>query len=130
MVSVSRSSFEKGREQELSLDYFNESSTVGAWKEPRQIKVPQSLFQSRLDDKQREMASVGLGAPIERVVGRGAGLTDEAFERKKAVVKQAVHLHRPDPDDPLDVLSKVGSLDICGIAGTYLACAARRVEVY
>jgi len=69
------------------------------------------------------------GAPIERVVGRGAGLTDEAFERKKAVVKQAVHLHRPDPDDPLDVLSKVGSLDICGIAGTYLACAARRVPV-
>lgn len=69
------------------------------------------------------------GAPIERVVGRGAGLTDEAFERKKAVVKQAVHLHRPDPDDPFDVLSKVGSLDICGIAGTYLACAARRVPV-
>lgn len=69
------------------------------------------------------------GAPIERVVGRGAGLTDEAFERKKAVVKQAVHLHRPDPDDPFDVLAKVGSLDICGIAGTYLACAARRVPV-
>jgi nicotinate-nucleotide--dimethylbenzimidazole phosphoribosyltransferase len=69
------------------------------------------------------------GAPIERVVGRGAGLTDEAFERKKAVVKQAVQLHRPDPDDPLDVLSKVGSLDIAGIAGTYLASAARRVPV-
>jgi len=69
------------------------------------------------------------GAPIERVVGRGAGLTDEAFERKKAVVKQAVQLHRPDPDDPLDVVSKVGSLDIAGMTGTYLACAARRVPV-
>ncbi len=69
------------------------------------------------------------GAPIERVVGRGAGLTDEAFERKKAVVKQAVRLRQPDPDDPLDVLSKVGSLDIAGMAGTYLACAARRVPV-
>ena len=68
-------------------------------------------------------------APIDRVVGRGAGLTDEAFERKKAVVKQAVELHRPDPKDALDVLSKVGSLDIGGIAGVYLACAARRVPV-
>lgn len=69
------------------------------------------------------------GAPIERVVGRGAGLTDEAFERKKEVVREAVRLRRPDPDDPLDVLSKVGSLDIAGMVGTYLACAARRVPV-
>lgn len=69
------------------------------------------------------------GAPIERVVGRGAGLTDEAFERKKAVVKQAVQHNRPDPDDPLDVLAKVGGLDIAGLTGTYLACAARRVPV-
>lgn len=69
------------------------------------------------------------GAPIDRVVGRGAGLTDEAFARKKEVVQQAVRLHRPDPDDPLDVLAKVGSLDIAGMAGAYLACAARRVPV-
>ena len=69
------------------------------------------------------------GAPIDRVVGRGAGLTDEAFAKKKEVVKSAVDLHRPDPDDPLDVLAKVGSLDIAGLTGVYLACAARRVPV-
>lgn len=69
------------------------------------------------------------GASLDRIVGRGAGLTDEAFERKKEVVRQAVQLHRPDPDDPLDVLAKVGSLDIAGMVGTYLACAARRVPV-
>lgn len=69
------------------------------------------------------------GAPIDRVVGRGAGLTDEAFARKKAVVEEAVRRHRPDPDDPLDVLAKVGGLDIAGMVGTYLACAARRVPV-
>ena len=69
------------------------------------------------------------GAPIDRVVGRGAGLTDEAFARKKEVVQQAVRLHRPDPDDPFDVLAKVGSLDIAGMAGVYLACAARKVPV-
>ena len=69
------------------------------------------------------------GAPIDRVVGRGAGLTDEAFARKKAVVEEAVRRRRPDPDDPLDVLAKVGGLDIAGMVGTYLACAARRVPV-
>ena len=69
------------------------------------------------------------GAHIDRVVGRGAGLTDEAFARKKEVVQEAVRLHRPDPDDPFDVLAKVGSLDIAGMTGTYLACAARRVPV-
>jgi len=69
------------------------------------------------------------GASIDRVVGRGAGLTDAAFARKKEVVQAAVQLHRPDADDALDVLAKVGSLDIAGMAGTYLACAARRVPV-
>ncbi|WP_028583478.1 nicotinate-nucleotide--dimethylbenzimidazole phosphoribosyltransferase [Desulfogranum mediterraneum] len=69
------------------------------------------------------------GANLDRVVGRGAGLTDQAFAQKKQVVQDAVHLHKPDRDDPLDVLSKVGSLDIAGMVGTYLACAARRVPV-
>jgi len=69
------------------------------------------------------------GANIEKVVGRGAGLSDEAYEQKKSVVRDSVHLHQPDRDDPLDVLSKVGGLDICGMTGTYLACAARRVPV-
>lgn len=69
------------------------------------------------------------GASIDRVVGRGAGLSDEAFARKKQVVLDAVRLHQPDRDDPLDVLAKVGGLDIAGMAGTYLACAARRVPV-
>ena len=68
-------------------------------------------------------------APIDRVVGRGAGLTDEAYERKKQVIKEAVDRHQPNPKDPLDVLTKVGGLDIAGLAGVYLACAARKIPV-
>lgn len=68
-------------------------------------------------------------APVERIVGRGAGLTDAAFARKKEVVRSAVRLHQPNPHDPLDVLSKVGGLDIAGMAGVYLACASRRIPV-
>lgn len=69
------------------------------------------------------------GANIDRVVGRGAGLSDEAYAAKKKVVQDAVELHQPDRDDPLDVLSKVGSLDIAGMAGIYLASAARKIPV-
>lgn len=69
------------------------------------------------------------GAPVERVVGRGAGLTDAALEHKKGVVRRAVGLHAPNPDDPLEVLATVGGLDIAGMAGVYLGCAARRIPV-
>ncbi len=64
-----------------------------------------------------------LGLPAEETTGRGGGLTDEAFERKKRVVDKAVSLHRPDKNDALDVLSKVGGLDIAAMAGVFLGAA-------
>ena len=45
-----------------------------------------------------------------------AGLSTQGLERKIQVIEQALALHRPDPGDPLDVLSKVGA-DIAGMAG-------------
>lgn len=69
------------------------------------------------------------GAGLDEVVGRGAGLTDEGLRRKKDVIRRAIELNRPDAGDALDVLSKVGGLDITGLAGCYLAAAARRVPI-
>jgi nicotinate-nucleotide--dimethylbenzimidazole phosphoribosyltransferase len=66
------------------------------------------------------------GIPADRAVGRGAGLTDEALARKIEVVKKALALNAPDPDDPVDVLAKVGGLDIAGLTGCFLAAAALR----
>ena len=74
------------------------------------------------------MAALGIHDP-EIAVGRGGGLTDEAFETKKRVIAEALKKHRPDPDDPLDVLSKVGGLDIAGMTGVFLGAAAHRVPV-
>ncbi len=48
------------------------------------------------------------GCPAAEVTGRGAGLNDEGLERKIRVIDRAIALHRPDPMDGLDVLSKVG----------------------
>ncbi len=70
-----------------------------------------------------------LGLPVERVTGVGAGLTGDGLKRKIAAIRRAIEINRPDPADPLDMLSKVGGLDIAGMVGIYLGCAARRIPV-
>lgn len=73
--------------------------------------------------------SVLTGLDVDVVTGRGGGLTDAAFLRKKEVIARALALHGPDPEDPLDVLSKVGGLDIAAMCGVYLGAAKRRIPV-
>ena len=70
-----------------------------------------------------------LGMVPELAVGRGAGLTDEALANKVEVVRRALAVNKPDKDDPIDVLSKVGGLDIAGLVGCYLAAAAHRKPI-
>ena len=73
---------------------------------------------------------VGLtGADVKEAVGRGAGLTDEALAGKVEVVKKALVVNAPNPDDPIDVLAKVGGLDIAGLTGCYLAAARCRKPI-
>lgn len=64
------------------------------------------------------------GAAVEAVTGRGAGLSTEGLQRKVRAIETALALHQPDPNDPIDVLHKVGGLDIAGMAGLYLGAAA------
>lgn len=75
------------------------------------------------------VAAVLTGRPVEQVTGRGAGLTSEGLERKIRVIRQSIALHRPDPGDVLDVLSKVGGLDIAGLTGVFLGGALYHVPV-
>ncbi len=69
------------------------------------------------------------GLSVEEVTGRGGGLTDEAFARKKEVLSHALALHNPDAGDVIDVLSKVGGLDICAMCGVFLGAAKERIPV-
>ena len=59
---------------------------------------------------------------IEEAVGKGAGITKEAFEKKKWVVSEAIKVNNPDKKDPIDVVSKVGGFDIAGMMGVFLGC--------
>lgn len=69
------------------------------------------------------------GKPVEAVTGRGTGLDDDHLARKTALIEQAIRLHHPDPEDGMDVLSKVGGLEIGCLAGIALAAAETRVPV-
>ena len=67
------------------------------------------------------------GADVADVTGRGGGLTDGGYRKKLTVITQALALHHPDASDPIDVLSKVGGLDLAAMTGAFLACAEQRI---
>ncbi len=75
------------------------------------------------------LTAVITGRPVKEVTGRGTGIAVEALERKVALIQQAIDLNRPDPADPIDVLAKVGGLEIAGICGLVLGAAAAGVGV-
>ncbi len=69
------------------------------------------------------------GAPVGQVTGRGTGVDEAGLARKVAAIETALRVNRPNPADALDVLAKVGGLEIAGLAGVMLGAAARRVPV-
>ena len=69
------------------------------------------------------------GCAVREVTHRGTGINDQALEHKITVIQAGLALNRPDPQDPLDVLTKVGGLEIAGIAGLVLGAAANRIPV-
>ena len=75
------------------------------------------------------VAAVLLGRPVTEMTGRGEGLSDEGLQRKIAAIEKAIRVNRPDPDDALDVLAKLGGFDIAGMAGVFLGGAIYRVPV-
>lgn len=75
------------------------------------------------------MTAVYLGLDVETVTGRGAGLSSHGLQRKIHAIKQAIAVNQPDPEDPLDVLAKVGGLDIAGMCGLFLGGAAQQIPV-
>lgn len=75
------------------------------------------------------VASVLLDEPVEMMTGRGAGLSGEGLKRKIAAIQKAVSKNQPDPKDAIDVLAKVGGLDIAGMAGVFLGGAAMHIPV-
>lgn len=75
------------------------------------------------------IVSVFTGVSVEDVTGRGTGLNDEALRNKQEVIARSIALNRPDPSDPIDVLSKIGGFEIGALAGAILEAAYNRVPI-
>jgi len=75
------------------------------------------------------IAAVLTGKSVTEVTGRGTGISDNGFDAKVRVIEEGIRFNRPDPLDPIDVLSKVGGAEIAGITGLILGAAGRRIPV-
>ncbi|ADG82910.1 nicotinate-nucleotide--dimethylbenzimidazole phosphoribosyltransferase [Thermincola potens] len=67
-------------------------------------------------------------SPAE-VAGRGTGVDDEGLKKKINAIAKALEVNKPNPNDPVDVLSKVGGLEIAGLTGVILGAAAKKRPV-
>lgn len=75
------------------------------------------------------IAAVITDASVAEVTGRGTGIDDRELQHQIAVVQRALEINKPDPDDGLDVLAKVGGFEIGGTAGLILGAAQRKPVV-
>jgi len=69
------------------------------------------------------------GEKVAKVTGRGTGIDDKQLAHKVEVIERALRVNQPNPDDPIDVLGKVGGFEIGGLCGVILGAAAHRIPV-
>lgn len=67
--------------------------------------------------------------PLDEIVGHGSGINNETLKHKKNIIKKATEINNINKEDPIDVLAKVGGLDIAGMVGVYIGCAKNKVPV-
>ncbi|MCX5697832.1 MAG: nicotinate-nucleotide--dimethylbenzimidazole phosphoribosyltransferase [Candidatus Omnitrophica bacterium] len=66
---------------------------------------------------------------VDNLTGRGAGLDNQGLQNKIEIIKKVLKVNNPNPNDPIDVLAKVGGFEIGGLAGIILAAASRKIPV-
>jgi nicotinate-nucleotide--dimethylbenzimidazole phosphoribosyltransferase len=69
------------------------------------------------------------GEKVEKVTGKGTGIAEERLNNKIRVIKKAIDINRPNPEDPVDILSKIGGFEIGGLAGVIIEAAALKIPV-
>ena len=70
-----------------------------------------------------------LDLEVEELVGLGAGLTEGGLENKKKILRRSLELNNPNKEDVIDVLSKVGGLDIASLCGSFIGAAKNRIPI-
>jgi nicotinate-nucleotide--dimethylbenzimidazole phosphoribosyltransferase len=75
------------------------------------------------------IAALATGLAVTELTGRGTGIDDARLAHKIQVIVESIAANRPDPNDPIDILSKVGGFEIGGIAGLVLGAAESRIPI-
>lgn len=75
------------------------------------------------------IVSLLTGHPVEKVTGLGAGTTPDGLQNKVDAIKRGIALNRPNQDDAIEILSKVGGFEIGALLGVILACGAAKIPV-
>ncbi|XQY93724.1 nicotinate-nucleotide--dimethylbenzimidazole phosphoribosyltransferase [Metabacillus sp. HB246100] len=69
------------------------------------------------------------GCSVNDAVGYGTGITEEIRRKKEDVITKALMLHQPNAKDAIDLLSKIGGLEIAAMTGAILKAAEQRIPV-
>jgi nicotinate-nucleotide--dimethylbenzimidazole phosphoribosyltransferase len=75
------------------------------------------------------IAAVFTKKPLNELVGYGTGLDEAGLKRKISAIELAIGINKPDQNDPIDVLAKVGGFEIGGLCGAILAACAKKIPV-
>ena len=71
-----------------------------------------------------------LAKPVAEVTGTGTGVSPEGLSHKRFVIQKALEVNGVDQNcSPLDILQKVGGLEIAAITGFLLEARKQRVPV-
>ena len=70
-----------------------------------------------------------LPCDVEKVTGRGAGISDDMLRHKTDVIKRSMETNKARLTDPISTLAAIGGLEIAGIAGLCIGGAAYRIPV-
>ena len=72
-----------------------------------------------------------LGRSVEETCGRGTGIDDDAFERKKFLIAAALERHQvtQSPDDTINILASLGGFEIVQMTGAMLAAAEQQCVI-
>lgn len=73
------------------------------------------------------MLAALLGVPVAQVVGAGTGINSAQQAHKITVVERAISARQANPETPLEVLAKLGGLEIAAMTGAYIAAAAHQL---
>lgn len=74
------------------------------------------------------IAAITKSDPVD-ITGRGTGLDDTQLKHKIEIIKTILKVNKPDLNDGVDILAKLGGFEIGGIAGLILGAASMRKPV-